>query len=47
MAMELQEDGGESPLKIRLSELAKMISKIGYFASLLVAISYLFYMILF
>ena len=46
MAMELQEDGGESPLKLRLSGLAKMISKIGYVASILVAISYLFYMII-
>ena len=45
MAMELQEDNGESPLKLRLSGLAKMISKLGYFASGLVAISYLFYMI--
>ena len=45
MAMELQEDGGESPLKLRLSVLAKTISKIGYVASMLVAISYLFYMV--
>ena len=45
MAMELQEDGGDSPLKLRLSKLAKMISKLGYIASGLVAISYLFYMI--
>ena len=45
MAMELQEDGGESPLKLRLAGLAKMISKIGYVASLFVAVSYLFYVI--
>ena len=45
MARELQEDGGESPLKLRLSGLAKMISRFGYIASGLVAISYLFYMI--
>ena len=45
MAVELQEDSGQSPLKIRLTGLAKTISKIGYFASFLVAISYLFYMI--
>ena len=45
MALELQEDSGDSPLKLRLSGLAKMISKLGYFASMLVAISYLFYMI--
>ena len=46
MAMELQEDSGESPLKLKLSGLAKLISKIGYVASILVAISYLFYMII-
>ena len=45
MALELQEDSGDSPLKLRLSGLAKLISKLGYFASVLVAISYLFYMI--
>ena len=45
MATELQEDGGESPLKLRLAGLAKIISKIGYVASGLVAISYLFYVI--
>ena len=45
MARELQEDSGESPLKLRLSGLANTISKIGYIASGLVAISYLFYMI--
>ena len=45
MAMELQEGGGESPLKLRLAGLAKMISKLGYVASGLVAISYLIYMV--
>lgn len=45
MAIELQEDGGESPLKLRLAGLAKMISKIGYVASGMVAISYLFYVV--
>lgn len=45
MAKDLQEDGGISPLKLRLSRLAKMISRIGYVASGLVAISYLFYVI--
>ena len=45
MAVELQEGDVDSPLRIRLTELAKQISKIGYFCSLLVAISYLFYMI--
>jgi calcium-translocating P-type ATPase len=45
MAMELQEDSGESPLKLRLSSLAKGISRIGYIASFLVAFGYLFYVI--
>ena len=45
MAVELQEDSGESPLKLRLSRLAKGISKIGYIASFLVAFGYLFYVI--
>jgi calcium-translocating P-type ATPase len=45
MAMELQEDDSISPLKLRLSNLAHVISKIGYVASVLVAVSYLFYMI--
>ena len=45
MALGLQEDNSESPLKYRLSKLANGISKIGYVCSLLVAISYLFYMI--
>lgn len=42
LAMELQEKNTPSPLKIRLSNLAKTISKIGYFAAFLVAFSYLF-----
>lgn len=45
MAMELQEDNTESPLRIRLTKLAQSISKIGYICSLLVAGSYLIYMI--
>ena len=45
MAGELQEDDTESPLKQRLSKLAQGISKIGYICSLLVAGSYLLYMI--
>lgn len=45
MAIELQESGGDSPLKLRLAGLAKIISRIGYVASLLVATSYLFYMV--
>ena len=42
MSQELQETGQESPLKLRLRELAKFISKIGYISAILVAISYLF-----
>ena len=42
MSKELQETSGESPLNIRLKELAKFISKIGYVSAVLVAISYLF-----
>ena len=45
MAQELQDDDDESPLKIRLSKLAKNISKIGYICSFLVGFSYLTYMI--
>ena len=45
MARELQEESGESPLKLRLAGLANMISKLGYIASFLVAISYLIYMV--
>ena len=42
MSKELQESSGDSPLNIRLKELAKFISKIGYVSAILVAISYLF-----
>ena len=45
MAMELQDDNTESPLRIRLTKLAQSISKIGYVCSLLVAGSYLIYMV--
>jgi len=45
MALELQEDSGESPLKLRLANLAQFISKIGYIASIIASLSYLFYMI--
>lgn len=45
MAMELQDDNTESPLRIRLTKLAQSISKIGYICSLLVASSYLIYMV--
>ena len=42
ISQELQEKIPESPLKIRLRELAKTISKIGYIGALLASISYLF-----
>lgn len=42
MAQELQEETPDSPLKIRLRELAQFISKIGYIGAFLVAVSYLF-----
>lgn len=42
LALELQESNPDSPLKIRLRKLAKIISRIGYIGALLVSISYLF-----
>ncbi len=42
LAAELLENQPESPLKLRLRELAKFISKIGYAGAILVSISYLF-----
>ena len=42
IAQELQEKKIESPLKIRLRKLARIISKIGYIGAILVSISYLF-----
>lgn len=45
MARELQDDNNISPLKEKLMVLAKDISKIGYIASLIAALSYLFYVI--
>ena len=45
MVYELQDVGDDSPLKERLTKLAQMISKIGYICSLVVGLSYLFYMI--
>ena len=42
IALELQEKQPETPLKIRLRELAKFISKIGYIGAFLVFFSYLF-----
>ncbi len=42
LASELLESGPVSPLKLRLSELAKFISRIGYIGAFCVSISYLF-----
>ena len=42
IASELQEQQPESPLKLRLRKLAQIISRIGYCGAFLVAISYLF-----
>ncbi len=42
ISLELQEKQPESPLKLRLRDLAKVISRIGYIAAFLVAFSYLF-----
>lgn len=42
LAQELLESQPESPLKIRLRQLAQFISKIGYIGAALVSISYLF-----
>lgn len=42
LSLELQEDVPISPLKIRLSGLAKIISRIGYIGAVLVTVSYLF-----
>ena len=42
ISREIQTDTRESPLKIRLSKLAKQISAVGYLASVLIALVYLF-----
>ena len=42
LALEIQEENLESPLKLRLRKLAQIISKIGYIGALLVSLSYLF-----
>lgn len=42
VAQELSEQTGDSPLKLRLRTLAKIISRIGYFGAFLVFVSYLF-----
>ena len=42
IAKELSQDPRPSPLKIRLTSLAKTISKLGYVAALMIALAYLF-----
>ncbi len=42
LALEIQEDHPDSPLKLRLRKLAQVISKIGYVGAILVSLSYLF-----
>ena len=42
LAKEVNEKSPTSPLKLRLLELAKIISKIGYVSAILVSVSYLF-----
>ena len=42
LASELQTETRESPLKLRLSRLAKQISRIGYLSAAVIALSYLF-----
>ena len=42
LALELHENEPTSPLKSRLTDLAKVISRIGYFGAVLVTIAYLF-----
>lgn len=45
MNLELSENAPDSPLKLRLRDLALTISKIGYIGAILVSLSYLFSMI--
>lgn len=45
LALELQESEPPSPLKIRLRDLARVISRLGYIGAVLVTFSYLFSMI--
>ncbi len=42
ISVEIQEEKGESPLKARLARLARQISFVGYGAAILVALAYLF-----
>ncbi|MBO5845754.1 MAG: calcium-translocating P-type ATPase, PMCA-type [Clostridia bacterium] len=42
ISREIQLDTRESPLKVRLTKLAKQISRLGYIAAILISIAYLF-----
>lgn len=42
LALEIQEDSDESPLKLRLRGLAEIISKLGYLAAILAALAHMF-----
>ena len=42
ISIEVQTDTRESPLRIRLTKLAKQISRLGYIAAVLVALAFLF-----
>jgi len=42
LAQEIQEEKRDTPLKIRLSELAKSISKFGYIAATITVVAYLY-----
>lgn len=46
ISREVQQEQRDSPLKMRLAKLAKQISTLGYFAAVLVALSYLFHVLL-
>lgn len=46
MAEEMQEDEPDSPLKVKLSKLAKQISTFGYIGAVLIAVLYLAYFVM-
>ena len=46
MAEEMQEDEPDSPLKVKLSKLANMISKFGYIGAIVIAIMYMGYFVI-
>ena len=46
MAEEMQEDEPDSPLKVKLSKLAKQISTFGYIGAVLIAVLYLVYFVM-